>query len=121
MMSKPKILVAGESWTVHSIHQKGFASFTTTEYTEGAGWLKAALDASGWEIAYQPSHLAARDFPATAEALGVFDCIILSDMGRTRCSFIPTRSCARRCCPTGWPQSAAMSRPAAGWSWSEAT
>ena len=80
-MSKPKVLIAGESWTVHSIHQKGFDSFTTTEYAEGAGWLKAALEAAGWEIAYQPSHVAARDFPATAEALGAFDCVILSDIG----------------------------------------
>ena len=80
-MTKPKVLIAGESWTVHSIHQKGFNSFTTTEYAEGAGWLKAALDGAGWEIAYQPSHVAARDFPATAKALGAFDCVILSDIG----------------------------------------
>ena len=66
---------------MHSIHQKGFDSFTTTEYAEGAGWLKAALDGAGWEIAYQPSHVAARDFPATAKALGAFDCVILSDIG----------------------------------------
>ena len=80
-MTKPKVLIAGESWTVPSIHQKGFDSFTTTEYAEGAGWLKAALDGAGWEIAYQPSHVAARDFPATAKALGAFDCVILSDIG----------------------------------------
>jgi uncharacterized membrane protein len=77
----PRVLIAGESWTVHSIHQKGFDSFTTTEYAEGAGWLKAALEAAGWEIVYQPSHVAARDFPATPAALGSFDCIILSDIG----------------------------------------
>src|SRR5690606_34672195 len=27
------------------------------------------------------SHVAARDFPATAEALGAFDCVMLSDIG----------------------------------------
>jgi uncharacterized membrane protein len=80
-LTSPKVLIAGESWTVHSIHQKGFDSFTTTEYAEGAGWLTAALQEAGWEIAYQPSHVAARDFPATAEALGAFDCVILSDIG----------------------------------------
>ena len=80
-MAKPKVLIAGESWTVHSIHQKGFDSFTTTEYAEGGGWLKAALEGAGWEIAYQPSHVAAREFPATAKALGAFDCVILSDIG----------------------------------------
>ena len=28
-----------------------------------------------------PSHVAARDFPATADALGAFDCVLLSDIG----------------------------------------
>ncbi len=77
----PRILVAGKSWTVHSIHQKGFDSFTTTEYAEGAGWLRAALEKGGWTVDYQPSHIAARDFPATAQALKAFDCVLLSDIG----------------------------------------
>jgi len=80
-MSKPRILIAGESWTVHSIHQKGFDSFTTTEYAEGVRWLRSALEGAGWDVTYQPSHVAARDFPHTAEALAEFDCVILSDIG----------------------------------------
>ena len=79
-MSK-RILIAGESWTVHSIHQKGFDSFTTTEYAEGVRWLRSALEAGGWEVVYQPAHVAARDFPFSAEDLAAFDCIILSDIG----------------------------------------
>lgn len=80
-MTKPRALIAGESWTVHSIHQKGFDSFTTTEYAEGVRWLRSALEGAGWEVTYQPSHVAARDFPHTAEALAQFDCVILSDIG----------------------------------------
>ena len=76
-----KVLIAGESWTVHSIHQKGFDSFTTTEYAEGVHWLRAALEAAGWQVVYQPSHVAARDFPSTAAELGTYDCVILSDIG----------------------------------------
>jgi uncharacterized membrane protein len=76
-----RILIAGESWTVHSIHQKGFDSFSTTEYAEGVRWLRAALEADGWQVDFQPSHIAARDFPTTAEALAVYDCVILSDIG----------------------------------------
>jgi uncharacterized membrane protein len=76
-----RVLIAGESWTVHSIHQKGFDSFTTTEYAEGVGWLRSALEAGGWEVTYQPAHVAARDFPATAEALSAYDCVMLSDIG----------------------------------------
>ncbi|WP_127145521.1 glutamine amidotransferase [Pelagibacterium montanilacus] len=80
-MTKPSVLIAGESWTVHSIHQKGFDSFTTTEYAEGVGWLRDALEAAGWDVAYQPAHIAARDFPHTPDELARFDCVILSDIG----------------------------------------
>ena len=59
-----RVLIAGESWTTHSVHQKGFDSFTTTEYAEGVGWLKTALLEGGWQVDYQPSHVAARDFPS---------------------------------------------------------
>ncbi len=76
-----RILIAGESWTVHSIHQKGFDSFTTTEYAEGVRWLRDALEAGGWSVDYQPAHVAARDFPNTAEALAVYDVVMISDIG----------------------------------------
>src|SRR5690349_2865315 len=76
-----RVLIAGESWTVHSIHQKGFDSFTTTEYAEGVRWLREALEAGGWTIDYMPSHIAARDFPLTPEALSIYGCVMLSDIG----------------------------------------
>jgi uncharacterized membrane protein len=76
-----RVLIAGESWTTHSIHQKGFDSFTTTEYNEGVRWLRAALERSGWTVEFQPSHVAARDFPQTAEALAAYDVVMLSDIG----------------------------------------
>lgn len=75
------VLVAGESWVTHSIHQKGFDSFTTTEYSEGVGWLRAALEAGGIVVHHQPAHVAAREFPATATALAPYSCVILSDIG----------------------------------------
>ena len=80
-MTRRNILIAGESWTVHSVHQKGFDSFTTTEYAEGVRWLRAALEGAGWTVTFQPSHIAARDFPQTAQALAAYDCVILSDIG----------------------------------------
>jgi uncharacterized membrane protein len=76
-----KVLIAGESWVTHSIHQKGFDSFTTTEYVEGVGPLRAALEGGGWTVDYQPSHVAARDFPASAKALSAYACVMLSDIG----------------------------------------
>jgi uncharacterized membrane protein len=76
-----RILIAGESWTTHSIHQKGFDSFTTTEYNEGVGWLRAALEKNGWTVDYMPSHMAMRNFPATVEAFSLYNCVMLSDIG----------------------------------------
>jgi uncharacterized membrane protein len=76
-----RILIAGESWTIHSIHQKGFDSFTTTEYAEGVAWLRDALESHGHVVDFMPSHIASRSFPATADELAVFDCVILSDIG----------------------------------------
>ena len=75
------MLIAGESWVTHSIHQKGFDSFTTTEYNEGVAWLRAALESNGWSVDFQPSHVAARSFPMTADELAAYACVILSDIG----------------------------------------
>lgn len=81
-MSKSiRMLIAGESWVTHSIHQKGFDSFTTTAYYEGVGPLREALVAEGIEVAYLPNHLAAAEFPQTAAELGKFDVVMLSDIG----------------------------------------
>ena len=80
-MSKQRVLIAGESWVTHSIHQKGFDSFTTTAYEEGVGPLRAALEAGGVEVTYLPNHVAATEFPDTASALAEYDALILSDIG----------------------------------------
>ncbi len=48
MEPEPKrVLLAGESWVMHTIHQKGFDHFTTTAYGEGHQWLSGALAAGG--------------------------------------------------------------------------
>lgn len=80
-MADKSVLVAGESWVIHSIHQKGFDSFTTTEYQEGAGWLRAALEAGGWSVHHLPAHLAGAEFPTDPDGLNAYDCVILSDLG----------------------------------------
>lgn len=76
-----KVLLAGESWVTHSIHIKGFDSFTTSEYVEGAGKLIDALEAAGAEVTFLPNHVAPARFPSTAEELAQFDAVILSDIG----------------------------------------
>ena len=64
-----KVLLAGESWMTHSVHVKGFDSFTTSTYQEGAGPLIAALREAGHEVTYLPNHLVPNTFPNTPEAL----------------------------------------------------
>jgi uncharacterized membrane protein len=76
-----RVLLAGESWVTTSIHTKGFDSFTTVSYHEGAGALLAALRAGGHDVGFMPNHVAATDFPSTEEALAAFDVVILSDIG----------------------------------------
>lgn len=76
-----KILLAGESWTVLSIHQKGFDSFQTCTYQEGGEHFIQALEENGFEVDYMPCHVAAKKFPDTAEALAQYGAVILSDIG----------------------------------------
>lgn len=80
-MPNRTVLIAGESWIMHTIHQKGFDSFTTTAYGEGHQWLSAALTAGGWAVEHLPNHLASEKFPSTATAMQQYDLIILSDIG----------------------------------------
>lgn len=76
-----RVLLAGESWTTTSIHTKGFDSFVTVEYQEGAGPLLDALTAAGHDVTYMPNQLAGREFPFTLEELAGWDVVLLSDIG----------------------------------------
>ena len=76
-----RVLVAGESWQVFSIHTKGFDSFFTADYGEGVAGFRTALESAGHLVEFQPNHVAAADFPATEAALGEFDAVVLSDIG----------------------------------------
>lgn len=79
-MSK-RILLAGESWTSYTTHVKGFDPFYTSVYEEGADTLITALKKGGYEVDYMPNHVALTDFPFSAEELGRYDLVILSDIG----------------------------------------
>ncbi len=76
-----RVLVAGESWVTHSVHIKGFDSFETSTYAEGGTQMIAALRNGGYDVTYQPSHIAMNEFPATAGELDQFGAIFLSDIG----------------------------------------
>jgi len=81
MSKAKKVLFAGESWTIQTTHVKGLDSFTQWGYGTGEKWIKRALEQSGMEVRHLPSHEAIENFPSSAEALGQYDCLILSDIG----------------------------------------
>ena len=76
-----KVLFIGESWIVHMIHTKGYDSFTSTKYEEGATYLLSCLREEGVDVTYMPSHEVQVRFPKTLEELQAFDAIVISDVG----------------------------------------
>lgn len=96
-----RVLIAGESWVTHSIHVKGFDTFTTSTYEEGVRWLRDALEAAGHRVRFMPNHEANAEFPTSAADLTVYDLIILSDIGSNTLllhpeTFISSRSFPNR-------------------------
>ena len=76
-----KILLAGESWSTTSIHTKGFDSFITSAYAEGAADFIAAVERGGHTVEFQPNHVASEKCPTTLEELSKYDVVVLSDIG----------------------------------------
>ncbi|WP_017471526.1 glutamine amidotransferase [Amphibacillus jilinensis] len=76
-----KVLFIGESWVIHMIHQKGFDSFTSTKYEEGATFLLDSLKGEGVDLDYMPAHQVQVRFPKTLEELQNYQVIIISDIG----------------------------------------
>lgn len=76
-----KILFIGESWHIHMIHSKGFDSFTSSKYEEGADYLLSCLRQGNIDVDYMPANIVQTRFPQTAEALACYDAIVISDIG----------------------------------------
>lgn len=97
-----KILIAGESWTSHTIHIKGFDTFTTNTYEEGVKWLKEALEKDSHEVTFIPNHYASEKFPFTIDEIDKYDVVILSDIGSNTlllptATFSQSKKTANRC------------------------
>ncbi len=75
------VMLVGESWFTYSIHQKGFDTFQTAEYTEGATAFIACLEDLGHRVRYIPAHRVDADFPSDADDFAGTDVVILSDVG----------------------------------------
>ncbi|MCW3063349.1 MAG: hypothetical protein JWN32_521 [Solirubrobacterales bacterium] len=76
-----RVLMIGESWIKHTVHMKGFDSFQTTEYEEGARVFLDSLAASGPQVTYLRAHEISSRFPTSHEELEQYDVVIISDVG----------------------------------------
>lgn len=88
-MSKPNVLLVGETWVTVSRHIKGFDHFTETSYHDGAGPFKRTLRGEGLEIDHMTSDEAPGDFPVEAADLEPYDVVILSDIGANSLTLPP--------------------------------
>lgn len=80
-MGRLTTLLVGESWQTIEFHVKGFDLFSSASYTEAVEYLRAALESNGVETTYQPCHVAASEFPESADELAAYDVVVLSDIG----------------------------------------
>ena len=99
MSNDIKVLLAGESWIIHSIHIKGYDSFTSSGYGNGAVRLIEALETQGISVCHIPNHLAATDFPLSLEELVEYDVVILSDIGSNTLLLHPDTWSKSKCTP----------------------
>jgi len=76
-----RVLLIGESWFIHSIHRKGFDSFTTSEYTEGGVEFCAALAAAGHDVERVPAHRIPERIPCASDGYDDVDVVVISDVG----------------------------------------
>lgn len=76
-----KIMFIGESWHIYMIHSKGYDSFTSSKYEEGATFLLDCLRKRDITIDYVPAHVVQTQFPKTLEELNKYDAIVISDIG----------------------------------------
>lgn len=79
-MSERRVLLAGETWLTYGIHQKGFAAYTTGEYSDGSVEFREALGNAGWQVTHLANHEATESFPRSQDELRQFDVVILSDI-----------------------------------------
>ena len=77
-----KVLYAGDSAILAMLGLEGAEIYPVVDQVWDAGHASAeALEGHGIEVVRMLSHVAYSDFPETAEELGAYDAVILSDIG----------------------------------------
>lgn len=75
------VLLTGETWVTHSVHQKGFDTFFTSEYVTAGEEFCHALRRAGHSVRRIAAHEVGTQFPETVEELNGVDVLVLSDVG----------------------------------------
>ncbi len=56
---------------IHMIHSKGFDSFTSSKYEEGAHYLLSCLRQSNIDVDYMPAHIVQTRFPQNRRSISL--------------------------------------------------
>ena len=64
------------------IHSKGYDSFTSSKYEEGATGYFPVSENSQVDVTYMPAHTVQIAFPGRWVQLEQYDAIVISDIGR---------------------------------------
>ncbi|CRG51131.1 Uncharacterized membrane protein [Yersinia wautersii] len=63
------------------IHSKGYDSFTSSKYEEGATYFLECLRKENITVDYMPAYQVKIAFPEDQNALNKYDAIVISDIG----------------------------------------
>ena len=75
------VLLVGETWVSNATHFKGFDSFQSTSFHNGATDFLNCFNGSKFTITQMENHRAPEEFPTDLKELKKYDIIILSDIG----------------------------------------
>ena len=86
-----RVLLVGESWFTYSVHQKGFDSFYTSEFSRGGSEFVASLRDAGHDVTHLLAHEISTSLPSTAVGLReIADVIVVSDVGANSFQITPS-------------------------------
>ena len=92
-------LLAGESSATSAYHVKGWGQFSSATYHLRGEDFVRPLEMRGFDVAYMPNHLAATEFPSSAEDPNSYRAVILSDIGSNSLLLPPTSGCTASLSP----------------------
>ena len=84
-----KVLLAGEQVTASGFEIKGFDYFGVNAYKEDGAALVDALTAGGHDVQWMRTCHIPVEFPEHLDELGIYDAVILSDVGANSLLFHP--------------------------------